>query len=672
MRKTAFIFLVAISQFFQIPSLAAASGDMQVTLLTPSIGESVLPFAPFTIKVQLTGGAASTAKNCSDLAFDSFKFGAAISDADNNGLSLMWGIPNNSFYSSGGWFGYGWQTQLIPNGLICSVNVLEKLQQYSYQTAVGWTTNKNNFDDLFFGIKSGTLGPIRKLDIAWQNTNTITHNYFVIQSSGSPIVSMAGLTRGQVVDYLASFTVSAQVGDRFVIKSLTAVNPRDYSTVSCKDAVKGSSREGMTSYSAQCVIKFPGGSTDSIATVIPTLYGVGYNESYSGESVSINIGKQGDAVAAAAADKAAADKAAADKAAADKAAADKAAADKAAAEAAYEASKNSIQLVGVVKGDSLSGPRYVTVTSVTNSNGTSGDYAKKISLQLDEGGIEQGCGIVTQTTTSSGAVMGTAKCLFIPDKTSNKINIRANVISANGHLFYSEPIAVSSVAALGVTTTASNKSSLSFKNKIVGGKVVGGVLSGKLYLANDDSTFLPLANLIFKVCVAGNNPETEKNYGPSCQNSKTDSTGTFGVYLSIPPTFNFDLSISSLKIDALELDFAPNAVSNLSLKNSTYSSQQSNYLARAKADAAAAKKAEDAANQKAADAAFKRAYNQVLNTTVNNLFRLNFYAFMSPGNSMTASNAHAWCSQIFQFSGEIWLSWIDGCAKAAQILARRS
>ena len=122
---------------------------------------------------------------------------------------------------------------------------------------------------------------------------------------------------------------------------------------------------------------------------------------------------------------------------------------------------------------------------------------------------------------------------------------------------------------------------------------------------------------------------------------------------------------------ALGYEFYLSSDTQLDWNNPTYISQQT---AKNKADAMAAAKAaaaEAAAIQKAAKADYQKGYNFIINdATISYLTAYGFYGYLSPGGkSMTQKNAEFWCYRAGW--GNASNAWIAGCAKAAQIIARR-
>ena len=330
---------------------------------------------------------------------------------------------------------------------------------------------------------------------------------------------------------------------------------------------------------------------------------------------------------------------------------------------------NSLTVEGVSKTSVISYPTIFKVRSIASAGTQSMDFVRKFSINI--GGEDQPCGTSNEVINSLGLNETSALCRIVPHITSNLQDFVVLGASSSGKEFKSLPISITTTAFHGMSFLNSiGVSTLRIIPIKTNGKQLSATIKGKLSLLSDSLPPKSLVNTTISICVEGNNPFTGNDSKTQCVKSKADLNGEISQKVALPNTYKVRIEVKSIS-EFPEYDFEGQD-NWLEWSNSTYIAQLHAQEAADKRAAAAASAAEQAANRRASNAAYTRAYNMILNTSVGTLFQTNFYRFLSPpGNSMTIANAKAWCYWIKPYD-EIYTSWIDGCAKAAQILARRS
>jgi len=299
-----FVFVIAlISGVCQgtVPSPAFASSlpaDISVRLVSPGTGLAFNPNLPFTVTLDILGGAALTSNTCDSPEMQKVHFGALESDASGVGAMLSWGLEGNSTYQVDSPL-WGWSAKIISGGLECSYDFI-----HPYVTGVtnwhsewgSWNWASSSQASWFPDAKSGEIGKPAKVDIAWSVGGIVTHKLFQVTSSGDSNVEIIGLTRGQTIDFASSFKVQGILSDKIPFKgfsvSLDNASMNQY-LLKCENPSKLSDKAGISTFSENCVIKLPGGfytENQSSLVVTPTMVA---DKTIVGNSVAVNVGKQG-------------------------------------------------------------------------------------------------------------------------------------------------------------------------------------------------------------------------------------------------------------------------------------------------------------------------------------------------------------------------------------------
>ncbi len=293
-----------IISFLVVPTtIANADIVSSVVLVSPAAGSVFNPRLSFPVTIDLIGGAAAKANSCDDGELTNFKFAMAAIDGANYGLGFALSVNRNG----GQWFAGegdnlgGWVGKIIPNGIECTM--------YATKDSGVWDA-LNSTGMAWFGAKSPTYingqdeyGVAQKLDIAWQLNSTIVHHVFQTTSEGTFNVELLGLSRGQTVNYSASFEVSGSVRSDYVLTQLSATGNFSNKDVTCSDTPRSSLNGNIATYTTNCTISLANAEsypptiqiTPTIAAHSPVIWN-GSTTSVSrinGDPITINTGEIG-------------------------------------------------------------------------------------------------------------------------------------------------------------------------------------------------------------------------------------------------------------------------------------------------------------------------------------------------------------------------------------------
>jgi hypothetical protein len=264
-----------------------------VNLISPAKGSILNPLLPFTITLDLLGGAATQANTCTDGKLADFQFAVELIDVHNFGAAL--GVSSGSNLD-------GWNQKIIQGGIECSFQVNPNGQ-------ADWNENISELDSSWFGVtksdwspnQTSSYGPAKNLVIAWKLNGNIVQNSFGLTSKGSPKIALVGLTRGQVVDYSTHFQVQATLDSSIKVDHLWASldltpNWRDPYSLNCSndtDPLK-SVQGDLTTYTSNCTLELRYfDSYPASLIVTPFLSLNSLIKVPDGASVTVNVGKIG-------------------------------------------------------------------------------------------------------------------------------------------------------------------------------------------------------------------------------------------------------------------------------------------------------------------------------------------------------------------------------------------
>lgn len=305
--------VVAIWAFPIVPKASAVNNtlsSMTVSLVSPMSGTTINPDVPFTITMDLLGGPASSANSCDDPSLSGFKFGAQEFDTNNVGQALIWGMTNNSNYSTGQSL-WDWTPKIITGGIECSFLIENNATRPSTLSASWGSSSNTNLNATWFGSSHNEqFGTPTRVDIAWDIGAGVVHHVFQASSGGSPSLSINGLVRGQVVNYSTTFQVVATLSDAlpFVSINVSMEAPKLQSTgeqtLFCgfydpntltwdTSAQKTGDTNGIVTYTENCKVILPGGQATITTPSFAINTSLSTNLIVAGPSVIANVGKQG-------------------------------------------------------------------------------------------------------------------------------------------------------------------------------------------------------------------------------------------------------------------------------------------------------------------------------------------------------------------------------------------
>ncbi len=263
-----------------------------IVLKAPKVGATLNPYFPFTITLDLLGGAANTANTCDEGDLSQIQFAAGLLNGSNLGLSL-----NPSKYAEGRNL-QGWIPKIISGGIECSFQVNPTDQGY-----ISWSSDLGLADTSWFGslpttytATTSNFGEPKKLDIAWMFNGTVAHHIIQPTKKGTPTLSIEGLTRGQMIDYSASFKVVATMDSTFSVGDLSATSNFSSRDITCANSQKPNKviSNGIATYTSECQLNLV-----NAENYPPTLIVTPYIQMFpkavqpEGQSVTIDTGLTG-------------------------------------------------------------------------------------------------------------------------------------------------------------------------------------------------------------------------------------------------------------------------------------------------------------------------------------------------------------------------------------------
>ncbi len=239
-----------------VPSPANADALPVVTLVSPQAGAKITPDAPFKVILDITGGAASSANDCSFSTLDAEGNTAIpwfeMAELDANGQGKVWMQES---------FGTGlniWQPKIIKNGVECSFTTFDTTGS---RVPGNWNdiSSNNQNEESLFGLNyqnPNQVGTITKLILSWGfgNPNDVTSaqkREFNAGPSAAPTFSFSGIKRGDSLNSIQNYTVDVTMGN-----SLTFAGGSDTSFKSsglCGPA-KANKSTSTTTYEKTCTI----------------------------------------------------------------------------------------------------------------------------------------------------------------------------------------------------------------------------------------------------------------------------------------------------------------------------------------------------------------------------------------------------------------------------------
>ena len=287
-----------LTSFFQFPQ-ANAAADFEVSLISPSAGSSINPNLPFTVTIRLTGGSAANTSHCDDPDLQELLLGGQLIDSSNLAQTLLLG----RFGRTGDSLSDEWSTKLLSNGLECSIKVGVEGSAFSdgfNQNDSEWfSTNETNWsgNDTNFG------DPI-KFDFAWKlGARAIQHHVFNIATSGTPKISVIGLQRGDVIDFVKKFQIQAQVDSglefrdfkAYYVLGIITVNSNSEDILYCdENRVSKKDSGSFTTYTEDCYLYLNSGWFDGVDN-FDIYASLKANSEYKSAPVTLVTGKMGTA-----------------------------------------------------------------------------------------------------------------------------------------------------------------------------------------------------------------------------------------------------------------------------------------------------------------------------------------------------------------------------------------